>query len=154
MAFDFSGEFNRLYSTDATDMLGAVHQIEQQKERRLAGAALSNLAKIKQAEVMKEKGYYAAPQMMQQQQKSPGIGERLLGAITPALGQAASYGIGRLFNSGSSGSSSSGLNLDAVQSYMTPSNPYSIPSSSVPSSSGLNLNGVSSYMSNPNPYGY
>ena len=143
MAFDFSREFNKLYSQDASALLGGIHQIEQQKERRLAGSALANIAKMKQAEIMKEKGYYAAPQMMQQQ-RSPSFGEQLLGAITPALGSAVKYGVGQLFNSGSSGSS--GLNLDAVQSYMTPSDPYSIPSSSVTSSSGLNLGGVASYM--------
>ena len=85
MAFDFSREFNRLHSQDASALLGGIHQMEQQQERRLAGAALANIAKLKQAEVMKDKGYYAAPQMMQQQQRSPGWGETLLGGLASGI---------------------------------------------------------------------
>lgn len=83
MAFDFSREFNRLYSQDASDLIGGIHQIEREKERRLAGAALANIAKIKQAEIMKDKGYYAAPQMMQQ--RSPGWGDTLLGGLASGI---------------------------------------------------------------------
>ena len=142
MAFDFSREFNKLYSQDASALLGGIHQIEQQKEKA-CGFCTCQYRQDEASGNHEGKGYHAAPQMMQQQ-RSPSFGEKLLGAITPALGSAVKYGVGRLFNSGSSGSS--GLNLDAVQSYMTPSDPYSIPSSSVTSSSGLNLGGVASYM--------
>ena len=82
--FDFSEEFNKLYSRDASDYLGGVSKMERMKERRLAGTALSNYAKMKQAEIMKDKGYYAAPQMMQQQ-RSPGWGETLFGGLASGL---------------------------------------------------------------------
>lgn len=81
--FDFSSEFNKVRSTDASDMLGGVSQMNKAREQRMAGTALANYAKVKQAEVMADKGIYAAPQM--QQQRSPGFGETLFGGLASGL---------------------------------------------------------------------
>lgn len=96
--FDFSGEFNKIYSSDASDLIGGIGQMKKARERRLAGDALANYAKVKSAELMAERGVYAAPQMQQQAPSRPSVGDQLWGLAGNALSGLVTSGVQGLFN--------------------------------------------------------
>ena len=62
-----------------------IGQMKKARERRLAGDALANYAKVKSAELMAERGVYAAPQMQQQAPSRPSVGDQLWGLAGNAL---------------------------------------------------------------------
>lgn len=78
--FDLSRGFNKVRSSDASDLLGGLSQLEKAEEKRFAGAALTNLARLEMA----KKGTYAAPQQ-QQQPRSPGWADTLLGGLASGI---------------------------------------------------------------------
>lgn len=91
--YDLSRGFNKVRSSDASDLLGGLSQLEKAEEKRFAGAALTNLAQLEMA----KKGTYAAPQQ-QQASSSPSLGDRLLGLAGEVLPGVVGAGVSSLFN--------------------------------------------------------
>ncbi|HCA36592.1 MAG TPA: hypothetical protein DEP13_08130 [Gammaproteobacteria bacterium] len=81
--FDYSRDFNNLKSRDASALFGGIGDFGQLQERRFAGTALSNIARLRQADLLKDKGYYVAPQV--QQQSGPSWGSTLFGGLARGL---------------------------------------------------------------------
>ncbi|WP_339340226.1 hypothetical protein [uncultured Oceanicoccus sp.] len=89
--FDTSAEFNKIASTEASDLFGAIPEIDRAIERRFAGQALTGLARAEMA----KRGMTTQPQPTQ---SSPSVGDRLWGLAGNALSSAVSAGVGSLFN--------------------------------------------------------
>ena len=80
--FDTSAEFNKVYSTDASDLLGGISKIDRATERRFAGNALANLAKIEIAKENAKRGIITQPQ---QTQSRPSFGDAIFGGLAKGL---------------------------------------------------------------------
>lgn len=91
--FDLSRGFDKVRSSDASDLFGGLSQLEKAEEKRFAGAALTNLARLEMA----KKGVYAAPQQ-QQSSSRPSFGDRLLGLAGDVLPGLVGAGVSSLFN--------------------------------------------------------
>ena len=91
--FDLSRGFDKVRSSDASDLLGGLSQLEKAEEKRFAGAALTNLARLESA----KKGVYTAPQP-QQSSSRPSFADRLLGLAGEVIPGAVAAGVSGLFN--------------------------------------------------------
>lgn len=87
--FDLSGEFDKVYSTDASDFLGGIDRAKRAEEQRFAGDALTNIARLKMA----KKGLTMAPGPQGYASGGSGLGDQIIGA----LGRGLSSGLNNLF---------------------------------------------------------
>lgn len=77
--FDTSAEFNKFASTEASDLFGAIPEIDRAIERRFAGQALTGLARAEMA----KRGMLAAPQP--QAPSRPSFGDQIFGSLAQGL---------------------------------------------------------------------
>ena len=92
--YDLSGEFDKVYSTDASDFLGGFARAKRAEEQRFAGDALSDIARLKMA----KKGLTMAPGPQGYASGGSGLRDQLLGAAGDLVGGLVSKGVSGLFN--------------------------------------------------------